>query len=902
MKPGGTSLLRYALLPGIGPRVARLVGPGFPSVGLYMALTLRAVGLLPPGHPALHPDAARGFGIFGLLAAAADRLTLSWRHADQILMFVCILAGLALLVTQFALLAFALVAWTAPAAAQAVPFAAYFTIPDPAQKLDYIALDRVFGVPGIFDSCVSTGVTCLDGRGQPIPGTGGATIPWPIHTALHTLFAVYNGALAMVAAIVVLYFAVAATVESAVTGTPFGQRFSHAWVLPRLVMFAALMLPTATGLNLGQVGVLHVAKYGGALATNGWSGFNTVLTGTYLGQANAMLATPNAPEMGYLVQFMFTARACQMIEQGRNHAFWSDKIDGFDGVKAYLVRDVLSAGENYALASDMTYEQALAFADGKGPIIIRFGARSVDVWPDEKGFVGPLCGEIRIEPQDLSVDPAQSVYGRYYDMVKAMWGDAGMAAPAGCLLNKTLHNAPDPDCADILDGDTARDLVETYQAQLQAILQTIRTESIAGLDLTQTPDALYEKGWAGAYIWFDRIARLNGAVATALLHIPTPTRMPLIMEMVREGRQEGAASAIAGPLGSAYNPHLGDGLGTVDLSAYPPGRGLEAAVALNAAYTLFDASGATHINRPHDTGNQFLDIINFLLGTDGLFDIRQNASAHPLAQLTALGRGIVERSIQHLLMAAGSYLGESALKLLLPGGVGAYFGNLAGAGTQFFITFGMIGLIIGFILAYVMPFMPAMYFIFAVSGWIKAIFEAIVAVPLWALAHLRVDGEGLPGRDASAGYMLLLGIFLRPILIVFGLLASILIFTATILVFHDVYDLVIVNMAGHPPLEHDPDLKDMEFYRGPVDQFFYTALYTIVVYMTGTSCFKMIDEVPNQIMRWIGFQVQTFQEGVGDPAGELQQRIYGGSLLFSQQADSLSGRLAVAASYSAMRN
>jgi len=177
----------------------------------------------------------------------------------------------------------------------------------------------------------------------------------------------------------------------------------------------------------------------------------------------------------------------------------------------------------------------------------------------------------------------------------------------------------------------------------------------------------------------------------------------------------------------------------------------------------------------------------------------------------------------------------------------------------------------------------------------------MVAVPLWALAHLRIDGEGLPGRDASAGYMLLLGIFLRPILIVFGLLASILIFTATILVFHDIYDLVIANMAGHPPLGHDPTATEIESYRGPVDQFFYTALYTIVVYMTGTSCFKMIDEVPNQIMRWIGFQVQTFQEGVGDPAGELQQRVYGGSLLVSQQADSLSGRLAVAASYSAIK-
>ena len=66
-------------------------------------------------------------------------------------------------------------------------------------------------------------------------------------------------------------------------------------------------------------------------------------------------------------------------------------------------------------------------------------------------------------------------------------------------------------------------------------------------------------------------------------------------------------------------------------------------------------------------------------------------------------------------------------------------------------TFGMITLTVGFILYYILPFLPFLYFFFAASAWITAIFEAMIGVPLWALAHLRVDGEGIPGPGATSG-------------------------------------------------------------------------------------------------------------------------------------------------------
>lgn len=137
----------------------------------------------------------------------------------------------------------------------------------------------------------------------------------------------------------------------------------------------------------------------------------------------------------------------------------------------------------------------------------------------------------------------------------------------------------------------------------------------------------------------------------------------------------------------------------------------------------------------------------------------------------------------------------------------------------------------------------------------------MVGVPLWALAHLRLDGEGLPGDSASNGYFLLLEIGIRPILTVFGLVAALLIFTAQVRVLHFIWDLVVENSAGYSdtniiPLDasyHDDMVSTTPrdaYKRGIVDQFFFTIIYTIIVYMLATASFKLIDSIPDNILRW----------------------------------------------------
>ena len=163
----------------------------------------------------------------------------------------------------------------------------------------------------------------------------------------------------------------------------------------------------------------------------------------------------------------------------------------------------------------------------------------------------------------------------------------------------------------------------------------------------------------------------------------------------------------------------------------------------------------------------------------------------------------------------------------------------------------------------------------------------MVGVPLWALAHLRLDGEGLPGDSASNGYFLIFEIFLRPILTVFALVAAILIFSAQVRVLHLIWGLVIDNLTGHSDIYQlgviSPGTQMEVIRRETIDQFFFTILYTVIVYMLATASFKLIDQIPDNILRWMGAGVSSFSDINDDATQGLTRYAAIGGLTVGQK-------------------
>lgn len=943
--------MKYAVLPRVLPRVHTLFGTGFSMLSYFMALVFAAVRLLPPGHPYLMAANIGRFGLRHVFAAAFNSIVVSRRNIDQMIILGALLVAVAILFIQIALVIFGFVA----PAANAV--SSIFVTQSPRHDIAFMMLDRVFGVPDMFNSCVATPTSqpCLEMNGD-FKFTSEVlytppVFPWPFHTALHTLFGFYSSALLIVAALIIIYFIVVIAAETAQTGTPFGKRFNTVWAPIRLVVALGLLVPVANGFNVAQYMVMYAAKWGSGMATNGWIGFNLNLTSNFLMKGNEMVVQPEATPMQDLVAFMIMARACQILEDTKNRpavesASQKENIldeksqfvtantsgeaaaggggGGAGGAGAttnvkkvhmYIVKHPLGKPnympiENGGALAELKMEDVLAFTQNSD-IVMRFGDRDPNNYGAELGRVKPLCGELTLSVQDFKYKGPRHIQESYLKLVQSLWADENVISIALRAIDKTNNNLRASDGGAYLpvyqnmkmlsgndatlrangsneDFDTSA-AFKTVNEKAMAIMtaaveKAVELEQAGGKDGNSRfsiPAQLMSRGWGGAGIWYNRIAELNGAMVATAANGPKVSAYPQVMVNTCNNKKEVGNSS--GGV-ECFNP-------TSAASQTMVNAGSEGQVQTGIATTLYEVAKdnslfSENFQPEQPTGNFIFDMINALFGTKALFELRsdKNKNVHPLAQLAGVGRGLINATITNLTVGFAAKIGSAVGDSKANDAMGVA-GGLA-------FSVATLGLTVGFVLYYVIPFLPFLYFFFAVGTWVKGIFEAMVGMPLWALAHLRIDGNGLPGDAAMNGYFLLFEIFLRPLLAIFGLLAAVTTFAASAHVLNEIFDPVVSNVTGFDRAaaiaSGEPSL--IEKMRGPVDRLFFTVLYAIIMYMLALGSFKLIDQIPNNILRWMGSSVSTFSDFNQDAAQNLTQyAAIGGSTIISQSVTSLGG-------------
>lgn len=874
-------ILKTTLLPGIIPRIRNLFGSGFGKLAYLVALVYNMVRILPNNHPYLKRENIGKYSTRQVVAVAADNIVFSRKNIDQIIIFFTVISALFILVIQFIILISTILISSAKASPiMPSTIEGFFQTPNPSEDIAYRLLDLVFGVPDFFGS-------------KEVVGTA-------LHQALQGLFQFYSFGMILVGCVIIVYYIIAVAVETAQSGTPFGQRFSHPWAPIRLILFFALLVPISYGLNGAQYIALTAAKLGSGMASTGWITFNATLTAaneTLTGRLDQNLATPNPTDLTSVPAFMLIAKTCQ-VGYLVNHAngYYMDSWDpngAETGIRAWAVYQQLESnggGYNSVLMSSNTF-QDLSAISGSSTIQIVFGVKDPSTYASRAGFVEPLCGSIGLRITDLSEPGTALIHTAYYNLILRFWNDdPDMQTYAENYTKRYLNIRDYTDPEALLPSEEYKqNLLNELLADNITLIDDAIQAQLSG-EVAGVPQDVLDYGWAGAGIWYNDIAQKNGALVTALHLTPIPIKYPRVMERAKsiglmENKQPNYADRFS------INNKQGSAPFTERLF-----NETEILLALNQAYAFWEGNREQEERRT--TKNPIIDTINVILGTEALFEICKNTDTHPMAQLATVGKSMVNRSISAF-AAAGMFTVASIIPTPLTGATTA--------AASFFGTIGMVGLLVGAILFYLLPFLPFLYFFFAVGGWVKGLFEAMVAMPLWALAHLRIDGDGIPGEAAISGYYLIFEIFLRPILIVFGLLASITIFSAMIRVLNDVFYLAVSNMSGHDPAsntvcfqtpsqystntnlaQQSNDLR--QAYRGPIDEFFFTILYTIIVYMVGTTSFKLIDMIPNDILRWFNAETSSFNDDRGDAgSGLVKFFTLAGGQFGGQISDSIKG-------------
>ncbi|MAF97894.1 MAG: hypothetical protein CMH26_04590 [Micavibrio sp.] len=950
------TVVNYVVMPGIVPRIRDLTSSGFGYIGHLIAQVYAMVGLIPAGHPYLNTKNIGDFSIRQVIAVAANNLVFSRRHADQIIIFGLTLFAIVLFLLQIVILIFSFVVGGPEASAATWPYPegpSIFVTGAPADDIAFMLLDRVFGIPGFFGSCVSTGTICMGAT------SASGAFPWPFHAALQELFRFYSMAMLIIATIVLLYYIVVVVVETATTGTPFGQRFQNVWVPIRLVVALGLLVPINYGYSAGQYIVFGAAKYGSSIATNGWIRYNNAINDhsdfasasgpNPLGEQRTFLSLPSAPDITSLVEAMSYVHTCAflnyMFHQDiakfdtsspnylalpedaadiTNHmSFSSEKV-----VKAYLVKSpeswMTNTDEGLLVDANVSYQDALEFYE-YGDIVIRFGTMEEGASGPAADTINKRCGEIRIpisDARDASDNTGLyndvpflgtvAVQHYYFNLVRDMWADSNLsedfidfagrftllqdqndmygeydACSMGCAGNFGAHpwlpsggcgsSQPGVDCNTQQIGVLWRqEMINEYQTILNADLLSIWAEYSKQFSMDAE---LMRRGWGGAGIWFNQISNINGAWISSILGTPTLVEFPEVMEAVKTIRQKNTKDLNVLDM---YNPR-GDGKVSKDVTSMLLNLGIQepvsTATTLHSLFMYWNKDQKSQASEGSViSSSEVENFINGLFGTFGLVSMsKENAQTHPLSQLTALGKGIVDASIRNI----GISMGLSTLGAAIENpGASQFTSNIAGV----FNSIAYLGLSAGIVLYYVVPLLPFIYFFFAVASWVKTIFEAMVGVPLWALAHLRLDGDGLPGDSASGGYFLIFEIFLRPILTVFGLLAAMLIFTAQVRILNLIWTLVLENLGGFTQDSYGVGAGDLDYKSPVVDQFFYTVLYAIVVYMMATAAFKLIDKIPDNILRWAGEGVSSFGDINQDSVDQLARYASMGGMTMGREA------------------
>lgn len=226
---------------------------------------------------------------------------------------------------------------------------------------------------------------------------------------------------------------------------------------------------------------------------------------------------------------------------------------------------------------------------------------------------------------------------------------------------------------------------------------------------------------------------------------------------------------------------------------------------------------------------------------------------NPILAFVSVGQAMIS-ALEIAFAAALVVIGVASA---LTGGVG---------GVLLFMTIApafMPLLLCAIFLAYFLPGIPYFIWMMGVAGWLLMLVQCVSAAPLWAAAHVAPDGEGFAGDRAKTGYMLIIGLVARPILMVIGLVAGMLIveFMARLIGVTFTWWIDSVTIGNS---------------MGVVGLLSFMVILASLVLVMVRWSFSLIHIVPDTVLRFIGSASESFGESrVADQVKEMVLAGYG---------------------------
>jgi len=617
---------------------------------------------------------------------------------------------------------------------------------------------------------------------------------------LGRLFEAFNYGVLVVAGFFLIYTILSTVINTAQDGQFMGQKFNSAWVVIRTIMGLSLLIPKFSGYSMIQVIVLWVVVQGVGLANIGW---DKALTYLQDGQAVHTKPMKVPPPLVGIMGKILVAQVCSY--------------------KSGLNRNSTGTPKIMYNASART----VTFPNGCG--VINYGKDA-----DPASYKGPSTGT----PKIPSATGNGGTKGTPISPVATGSGGTNEAESSQMSVNSytedaiqqviTSLRAPAKQVARAMNENKSLSESEGNQ-----VVSSLVGASADYLNLIQPARKIVQKRQGAMTDDYFGQARKDG--------------------WIMAGRYYYAISSIK----SASRESLGSYLPKVSLPSQP-GSVLDDSSAVLDRYIIEaqDAvAGAMGLPKQGASGSmaegsnasgQVKSMMNMMDEQMGdAMNPENSDSTDPILALQGMGQGMINGAMAIWIVGAVSSAVAGVAGIwgaINPGGyIAANVVNWMvlfafGIATMLFTT--------GVMLAVYLPLIPFIIFSFAALGWMIAVLEAVVAGPLVALGVTHPEGHDWLGKGEQA-IMLLLSIFLRPILMIIGLIAAMVLSRVFIGFLSDGFWAVMGDIQAGGGISGVANIAAI---------FIFASLSVTVVNVVYAGC---IVDLTHKVMVWIGLQPQT---------------------------------------------
>lgn len=615
--------------------------------------------------------------------------------------------------------------------------------------------------------------------------------------AFSAVIEVLNGSAMIIGGILIAYTIFAGTLGTASDGEMLGKKFSSVWLPIRTALGAALVLPIgASGYCVMQMIVGWLIVQGVGMGDAVWTAYTSASNLT--ATSTVGLQRPQASELGYTAfQSLVCLEAMKKVVQDPNNA-------------------ILNAGSNFGTTVENgTLSKTYSFGDrAEVNGFKKDSCGSVEVANWQAPTMGPSTGGI--------VAPffnAKDSFGRTQEIVLEHQNQVSTLLSTLQAQASTLVASKAPLNSSLIDKAIA-----DYESAVGAKSAEVIKKMDAFKEVSENAS---KDGWALAGAYLIKISSITDMVHRSQANVPTAK----------------------GPSGD-FNRLYTDEYATYLVPLY---KTLEKSKQATGAYAIGNQAGGS--NEPWlDSFKSFVTggldinvIIKKIFSSSTNMIIGDNE--HPILAMKRMGDNLIN-------LAGLSILGKGLVAM-------GVLGNLPGVGLALqtaTMLFAPPILIVGVLLAYILPWTPFMMWMGVFVGWLLLCIQAMVAAPIWAVMHLHPSGDDLTGK-AGNGYNLVLSLLLRPMLMVIGLIGSITLLNLMGQLYNRVFADVFISTQ-----------QDSNAFIWIIGMFMSGLIYCYGMWTIIQKAFSIMHELPDQIIEWFGQSSNVLGKSaqeVGNSAGMI---------------------------------